>query len=114
MRFGVTKTNKLDYRSSTVPAANVKIKHFVTGCQVLRYGMPKCKHESTAVVESRFNQVHQGIVRRRRCYECPERFSTIEIPLEDYVIYQKIVGKIDELAVLVNPDSLTVVMQEPG
>jgi len=76
--------------------------------------MAKCTHSNTAVVESRFNEVHKAICRRRRCYECPERFTTVEILLDDYLIYQQMVKKIDEFTKQCGgTERLLILLNEP-
>lgn len=56
---------------------------------------PKCHSTIQSVIDSRASG---NTVRRRRvCLDCLTRFSTVEIPLEEYAVMQKLEGKITSL-----------------
>ena len=49
---------------------------------LLKIRCPKCNSANQGVYDTR--QFEHGRQRKRKCKECPERWTTIEIPLEVY------------------------------
>lgn len=60
---------------------------------------PKCNSEDSAVIDCRTR--NDGKMRRRReCYDCRHRFTTIEVDIDDYENLKELAASLKKLLTL--------------